>query len=90
MVMIGKVPPETSCSDIEERLKSLPLSQEDAVPVENCVTWTKFAIQALQTANLAELFDLDAFMDYALEYADRRLKNPEGLADTMNYTRRRM
>jgi hypothetical protein len=90
MVMVGKVPNGTSYIDIEDLLRSIPLPKKDTVPEQNCVTWVKAAIQKLQCAKLAEQFDLNKFMNYALGYADQRMGNSGTAASTINYTNRKM
>jgi hypothetical protein len=86
MVMIGEVPNNVSCSDIEARLKSVPLPQKGVVPEQNCVTWIMAAIQQLQQFGLAKPFDQGEFMANALKFADQRLESPDGTVDTISYT----
>lgn len=88
-VMIGKVPNDIGTSAIEARLAAIPLPEKEAVPEQNCVSWTMSAIQALQEIRLAEQFDLKEFMAYAIRYADQRLKAVDATANVVNYTRRK-
>jgi hypothetical protein len=90
MVMIGKLPNEVDSSEVETRLRSLPTPQKNAIPEQNCVTWVISAIRTLQDAGLAEQFNLDEFMAYAIGYADQRMDNPAGAKDIVNYTSRPM
>ena len=89
-VMIGKLPREVSYADIHTLLEKIPLPQKDALPVQNCVSWTRAAIRTLQENGLAEKFDIDAFMDKALGFADQRLREYTTTSSCMNYTTRRM
>lgn len=69
--MVGKVRHEVQNSQIEDILRCVPLP---VGPQQNCViTWLKAAIQALQNAELAEKFDVEDFMAYALHFANRRI-----------------
>ncbi|OQE84073.1 hypothetical protein PENNAL_c0029G07002 [Penicillium nalgiovense] len=88
-VMIGKVPHEVTYAQIRDLLESIPLPQKDALPEQNCVTWTRAAINKLQDNSLAEQFELDRFMDKSLAFADQRLHT--GCTPTsINYTTRPM
>ncbi|EXJ91608.1 hypothetical protein A1O3_00156 [Capronia epimyces CBS 606.96] len=86
-IMIGKVPSDVTDSEIEAILNEVPLPIKDATPKQNCVTWTVAAIQALQKRGMAEAFDVNKFMDDALELADQWLENP-GPNKFHNYTNR--
>ncbi|KAK8912423.1 hypothetical protein VCV18_012385 [Metarhizium anisopliae] len=44
------------------------------IPEHSCVTWTVNAILALQKKNWAGNFDIEPFKDWALAYADDRMK----------------
>ena len=52
--MIGKVPNEITDGEIQAHLDSVPLPIKDAVPEQNCVSWTRDAIQKLQAQSIAE------------------------------------
>ena len=86
-IMIGKVPNHHGYSHIEAHLRSIPLPERGAVPEQNCVTWLISAIRALQGAGLAEQFDLNSSMVYAIKFADMRMAKG-GLAKYANYTTR--
>jgi hypothetical protein len=72
-IMVGKVRHEVQHSQIEDILRRVPLPMKDAVPQQNCRTWIKAAIRALQDAELVDKFDVDDFMTYAMHFADRRM-----------------
>ncbi|KAJ5458912.1 hypothetical protein N7530_010856 [Penicillium desertorum] len=88
-VMIGKVPHEVTYAQIRDLLESIPLPQKDALPEQNCVTWTRAAIRKLRENGLAEQFDLDRFMDESLAFADQRL-HTGSTPTSINYTTRPM
>lgn len=88
--MIGKLPNGIDSSEVETRLRSLPTPQKDAVPEQNCVTWVISAIRSLQDTGLAEQFNLDEFMAYAIGYADKRMDDIATAEDVVNYTSRPM
>lgn len=94
MVMIGKVPNEVTDGEIQAHLDSVPLPIKNAVPEQNCVSWTRDAIQKLQAQGIAEQFDIDQFVTDALAFADECLKNPSQTPATdprtIKYTRRPM
>ncbi|KAJ5473493.1 hypothetical protein N7475_003059 [Penicillium sp. IBT 31633x] len=90
MVMIGKVPNEISYAQIRGILELIPLPRKDALPEQNCVSWTKAAISRLQENSLVEKFELDRFMDESLAFADQRLRSTESTSPRINYTGRRM
>jgi uncharacterized protein DUF6914 len=89
-IMVGKVPHEVLNMQIENLLcYHVPLPMKGAVPDQNCVTWIKAALRALQDEELVEEFDVDEFMTYALRFADRRMAEG-GRPEYVNYTNRRM
>jgi len=90
MVMIGKAPQEITYSEIEIRLQSIPVPQKDVVPEQNCVNWVMNAIRTLQDIGLADRFDLNEFMVYALSYADKRMSQTATTSDIVNFTSRPM
>lgn len=100
LVMIGKLSRtiasvdvdiyENGFSEIEARLRTVPLPQRDATPQQNSVTWTIEAIRVLQNFGYANPFNLDEFMSWALEYADERFQFPTSTEDMVNYIDRPM
>lgn len=60
-VMIGKLPNNVKDSQVESILRGVEVPIKNAVPGQNCVTWTMAAIQALQSNGFVEKFDLDTF-----------------------------
>ncbi|OBT62172.1 hypothetical protein VE03_08337 [Pseudogymnoascus sp. 23342-1-I1] len=93
LVMVGKIPNGVEISEIRTRLQSVPVPQRNAVPEQNCVTWTMSAIQTLQENGFAEHFDINKFMDVGIEFADATLSDKSGTPSTvakMNYITRKM
>ncbi|KAE8154146.1 hypothetical protein BDV25DRAFT_148323 [Aspergillus avenaceus] len=88
--MIGKVPNEVTYAEIRIHLESIPLPRKGVSPEENCVSWTRSAIQKLQEKGLAEQFGIDRFMADSLAFADQRMKSPDSTANIINYTSRPM
>jgi len=88
-IMVGKVQHKVQNSQVEDILRHVPLPVKGAEPQQNCVTWIKAAIQALQDAELAEKFDVDDFMTCALRFADRRMEQG-GRPEYVNHTARVM
>ncbi|KIW25873.1 uncharacterized protein PV07_09009 [Cladophialophora immunda] len=86
-ITIGKVPPHITNARIEALLKAVPLPDKSATPRQSCVTWTMAAIEVMQKEGLAEAFDVNQFMDKALEVADEWIKNPVP-GRIYNYTNR--
>ena len=72
-IMVGKVRHQVQNSQIGDILRCVPLPVKGAVPQQSCRTWIKAAIRALQDAELVAKFDVDDFMTYAIDFADRRM-----------------
>lgn len=72
-------------------LRGVPIPTDNVEPVQNCVTWIAHAIQTLQENGCAESFDVNDFMNDALQMGDEWLaQNPTltGLPAKENYTSR--
>lgn len=90
LLMIGKLPPGITATQVDDLLGSIPLPLDGQDPVQNCVSWTNQAILALQQQAWAEQFDVKIFMDRALAQADRWLTEAGGSnLPKANYTRRK-
>ncbi|CAI7582813.1 unnamed protein product [Penicillium pancosmium] len=89
-VMIGKLPKRNTNADIRDLLKDIALPQPGAKPEQNCVSWTRNVIRELQDKGFVEQFDPDRFMDDALAYADKRLRDHSSTAASINYADRYM
>jgi hypothetical protein len=89
---LGSFPPETGPEDVDRLLRRLPVPEENAEPVQNCVSWVADAIRELQQHDYAETFNVADFMDHALQLGDEKLaQDPDLLAEPFkkNYTSRR-
>ncbi|EFE33887.1 uncharacterized protein ARB_07351 [Trichophyton benhamiae CBS 112371] len=90
-MMIGKLPKGITAHDVDTLLQRVALPRENATPVENCVTWIRAAIQALQEKQWVENFDIDKLMDHTLDESDKWYganKNLQGATEMANYTNR--
>lgn len=87
-VVIGALPPDMSHMDLEEFYARVPLPTKNTEPQQSCVSWVTDAILALQQDGLVPRFDIDAFKDRAVEYADKR-HNGQEHRDRITYTESR-
>lgn len=83
--IIGTVPSNKSRDDIRAFLEGIPLPKKNENPQQSCVTWVGSAIRAFQEAQYIKDFDVGAFMDWTLSYADARLKKAEGTPRVVHY-----
>lgn len=68
--------PKNLTSDaVRDLLESLPLPVKGRTPEENCVTWIRNAIEALQQAGCAEQLDVDSVLTSAIRQGDKVMKN---------------
>lgn len=87
-IMIGKLPPTFNPEQVGEMLNeaSIPLPRDDTNPIENCVTWTRQAIQVLQQKGCAENLNIEKLMNFALQKADLCYnKNPQLTAGSKRF-----
>lgn len=68
-IMVGKIPSDVTKEQVAALLSGIPLPKMDTEPIENCVSWTKDALAELQRRGWADQFDIESFMDHALERA---------------------
>lgn len=73
-IVIGQVPNEVSSSELRELFQRVPLPVRNQNPQQSCVTWAVNAIRALQRQGWVWEFELDQFKDWALAYADERMR----------------
>ena len=76
-VVIGRIPDEMPASEIHQLFCGVPMPVKNTHPQQSCVTWTEDAIRALQLRGWATRFNLAQFKDYALGFADERIKGQE-------------
>ncbi|KAK4153917.1 hypothetical protein C8A00DRAFT_14897, partial [Chaetomidium leptoderma] len=73
-IVIGQVPDEVLNTELRDFFKQVPLPVRNKDPQQSCVTWVVNAIRALQMQGWAGEFELDQFKDWALSYADDRMR----------------
>lgn len=91
-IMVGKLPPELDPEQLADILGEvkLPPRDDDTDPLQDSVVWVRKALQTLQNHGAVEKFDVDVFMDHALqqvsEFYDSGFYPQDMLLD--NYTNR--
>ncbi|KAF4547529.1 Hypothetical protein D9617_40g012680 [Elsinoe fawcettii] len=88
MAMIGKLPSGVSFADIDSLLSQLPVPQRHTIPEENCVSWTKSAIQALMQKAYAEPLGVTEVMDRSVGLADKVMDRSADAQSLANLTSR--
>lgn len=73
-VVVGEIPEEVSGEELTAFFRQVPMPVKGTDPQQSCVTWTVSAIQAMQERGWAQDFDIEAFKEAALAYADDRIK----------------
>ncbi|KAF4123845.1 hypothetical protein GMORB2_5561 [Geosmithia morbida] len=77
-VVVGKIPEEDGsmpdAAELRAFFGAVPLPVKNTHPQQSCVTWIMDAIRALQRRGWVEEFDIEQFKDWALRYADERLR----------------
>ncbi|KAH7262794.1 hypothetical protein BKA59DRAFT_39470 [Fusarium tricinctum] len=73
-IIIGQVPDAISNAQLEALFGTVPLPVKNTHPQQSCVTWAIDAIRVLQKQGWASQFELNGFKDWALYYADERIK----------------
>lgn len=74
-VMIGKLPGNAGVEDVRNVLVRVPLPEKGQTPEQNCVTWSRQAILALQQTGYAESIDVDEIMNAAMTLARVTMKS---------------
>lgn len=98
-VRVGKISASKMVEGGEELMRffeAVPLPRRESAgeegPKENCVTWARSALKALDAAawcRLAEQpLDLDALMEFALRHGDTRIGDLATTPDVVDYARR--
>ncbi|KAH6628252.1 hypothetical protein F5144DRAFT_622221 [Chaetomium tenue] len=80
-ITIGRVPDEVSSDEVWHVFKNVPLPVRNRDPQQSCVTWAVNAILALQALGWVREFEIDQFKDWALSYADMRMKRRPGSSE---------
>ncbi|KAI0515180.1 hypothetical protein F5B22DRAFT_656366 [Xylaria bambusicola] len=91
-IMVGKIPNGIDQDAVDDVLSKVPVPRDNTDPAENCVSWTLAALKELvQHGWVDDYFDLEHFMDWALERATEWCsieRRPDGQKEKLNYTRR--
>ncbi|KAK7398595.1 hypothetical protein QQX98_012032 [Neonectria punicea] len=74
---IGQVPDGVSGAELKAFFGRVRLPVKNTDPQQSCVTWTVDAIRTLQSQGWVREFELDQFKDWALRYADERMKRQD-------------
>lgn len=92
LIMIGKLPSGVGPQDVKALLSQIPLPKPEAVPIENCISWTEAAIVALQGRGWVEDATLRKLMDHAHDRATHWVRSGvyPGEQVRENYTSRPM
>lgn len=75
--VIGRLPEGVSSTELRDFFAKVPLPVKNTHPQQSCVTWAVDAIQALQEQGWVRKFQLDQFKDWAVSYADERMRGPD-------------
>lgn len=76
-IVIGEMPDEVSGEELGDFFQGIPLPMKNTNPQQSSVTWIMDAIQALQEKGWTHDFDLDRFKNFAVTYADEKMKGAE-------------
>ncbi|KAK7698856.1 hypothetical protein SLS57_012499 [Botryosphaeria dothidea] len=90
MAMIGKLPPGVFFGDVDSVLRQLPVPQRHQIPEENCVSWTRDAIRALERAGYSENLSVEHVMNSGLRFADEVMNRSKNAQTVQNLTKRPM
>ncbi|KAL4884263.1 hypothetical protein BJY04DRAFT_215690 [Aspergillus karnatakaensis] len=86
-VFVGKAT-GSAVEELRRRMGELPLPRKGVLD-ENCVSWTRSGVNELREVGILEKdFDVVAFMEVALQFADECLTSGKGLGSILDYTAR--
>ncbi|KJX92313.1 hypothetical protein TI39_contig5872g00008 [Zymoseptoria brevis] len=71
--MIGKLPNGVTIDHVEGVLKSVPLPVKNQNPEQNCYTWLREAIVALQQAGYADAINVNEAINSGMARAQKTL-----------------
>lgn len=74
IVIVGQTPNGLSYSEMLSIMDGIPLPVKNMNPQQSCVTWVEDAIRTLQSRGWIWAFDVNQFKDWALGFADERMK----------------
>ncbi|CRK18705.1 hypothetical protein BN1723_011669, partial [Verticillium longisporum] len=74
IVLLGQTPDGLSFPEMPGVMTGVPLPVKNMNPQQSCVTWAENAIRTLQSRGWIWGFDMNQFKDWAVGYADERMK----------------
>lgn len=86
-IVIGTVPSAQTRNGVKLFLEEVPLPKKNSNPQESCVTWVGNAIRKFRDAHCVADFRIGTFLDWALMYADQRLRYPEETEEVVHYNK---
>ncbi|KAH6877134.1 hypothetical protein B0T10DRAFT_497093 [Thelonectria olida] len=84
-IVIGQISDEVSSTALRDFFEKVPLPVKNTNPQQSCMTWAVDAIRALRRQGWAREFDIDQFKDWALSYADERMKGSDSREPSVKY-----
>lgn len=84
-IVIGQLPDGMSSAELRDFFGRVRLPGKNTNPQQSCVTWAVDAIRALQRQGWVGEFELDQFKDWALSYADDRMKGRDSREPSVRY-----
>jgi hypothetical protein len=76
-IIVGRVPEAVTDNELRDVFERITLPAKNTEPQQSCVTWAVDAIRDLQARCWIDDFELGQFKDWALGYADERMKGSE-------------
>ncbi|RBR25536.1 uncharacterized protein FIESC28_01499 [Fusarium coffeatum] len=77
-IVIGQIPDGVSGADLKKVFERVPLPVKNTHPQQSCVTWAIDAIRTMQKQGWVPQIELNGLKDWALYYADERMKGTSG------------
>ncbi|OAQ98118.1 hypothetical protein LLEC1_06629 [Akanthomyces lecanii] len=85
-LVVGEIPEgDGSPEALKLFFGKVPLPIKNTDPQQGCVTWSISAVEAMQKEDWVRAFDLEAFKDDALAYADDRIKGEKATEPKLKY-----
>ncbi|KAI6767715.1 hypothetical protein HG530_005724 [Fusarium avenaceum] len=86
-IVIGQVPDGISDAQLRALFDKVRVPIKNTDPQQSCVTWAIDAIDLLQKQGWASQFELNGFKDWALYFADERMKKAGSKEPSIAYYR---
>jgi hypothetical protein len=84
-IVIGQIPDGISSADLQKVFATVPLPVKNTHPQQSCVTWAIDAIRTMQRQRWVPQIELNGFKDWALSYADERMKGSDAREPSIRY-----